>query len=50
MVAALRKGKDTIKDEYAGLDIEKLQRSLVSGEPHMKETTAMIRAGHLFVE
>jgi hypothetical protein len=49
-VAALRKNKGVIKEDYAGLDIERLQKSLVSGEPHMKETTAMIRAGHLFVE
>jgi len=50
VVAALRKNKETIKNEYAGLDVEKLQKSLASGEPHMKETTAMIRAGHNFVE
>lgn len=50
VVAALRKNKGVIKEDYAGLDIERLQKSLVSGEPHMKETTAMIRAGHLFVE
>ena len=50
VVAALRDNKEAIKDEYAGLDIEKLLRSLASGEPHMKETTAMIRAGHQFVE
>jgi hypothetical protein len=50
VVAALRQNKDAIKDEYAGLDIDKLQKSLVCGEPHMKETTAMIRAGHQFVE
>jgi hypothetical protein len=50
VVAALRNNKDAIKGEYAGLDVEKLQKSLASGEPHMKETTAMIRAGHQFVE
>lgn len=50
VVAALRRNKEAIEDEYAGLDIEKLQRSLVNGEPHIKETTAMIRAGHKFVE
>jgi hypothetical protein len=50
VVAALRQNRGAIKDEYAGLDIDKLQMSLVSGEPHMKETTAMIRAGHQFVE
>lgn len=48
-IAALRKHKDDIKATYAGLDIEKLQKSF-PGEPHLKETTAMIRAGHQFVE
>jgi hypothetical protein len=48
-IAALRKHKDDIKVTYAGLDIEKLQKSF-PGEPHLKETTAMIRAGHQFVE
>lgn len=48
-IAALRKHKDDIKVTYAGLDIEKLQGSF-PGEPHLKETTAMIRAGHQFVE
>lgn len=50
VIAALRKNKDAIKNEYAGLDVEKLQKSFAKGEPHMKETTAMIRAGHQFVE
>ena len=48
-IAALHKHKEGIHAEYAGLDIEKLQISL-TGEPHLKETTAMIRAGHQFVE
>lgn len=48
-IAALRKHKDDIEDAYAGLDIEQLQKSF-PGEPHLKETTAMIRAGHQFVE
>jgi len=50
VVAALRKNEDAIKEEYAGLDVEKLQQSLTTGEPHIKETIAMIRAGHQFVE